>query len=514
MDSEHRIGYFFRFIRLLCLVFETKERKTIQVNHLEEPALTGMFLLPSGREVPGILNFTGPKSKLKIWWEEKEDSPYPGLWPTMNSIRGFLSERNGLKVSLIDCTWERITTTFRGDDESRDFEETGIFFDYAIFGHEYIPHHRELIDKAKFVLDDARSFFYDINALGTVPKEPIFTVDTVLGKVSAMVSKKTDDLFVENEVAVTLQFDELVTFKDAVYGTFRVFRFFELLIGRPQNLASFQIHKPDLGNSSDKTAFQVYGRKFPKHERSAEKRTAAALVNVFQDLEEFSELLKRWLERHETWGEARDRFFSSCFIKQEYDEDRLVAAANVFDLIPKEAFPPGSDADLPEDCKEAIRDCKRTLKTLLQKKNPKQWEHVSNALGRVGKGSSLKKKIRVMAEEVMAEFGEYNVQKITEITDKAVDCRHRYVHGSPIGFYCEREFLTETLEFIFVTADLVKAGWDMKAWYETCCGTIITSEDLDTGTTTIHYRAEQVTGHHLFQYLEHFFSIRKRKYEN
>ena len=77
----------------------------------------------------------------------------------MNSIEGFLSENNGLKVSLIDCTWEMSSIPFWGKDESRGFEETNISFDYAVLGNEYISHHKKLIDEVKFVMDDGKSFF-------------------------------------------------------------------------------------------------------------------------------------------------------------------------------------------------------------------------------------------------------------------------------------------------------------------------------------------------------------------
>ena len=446
---------------------------------LKESPFTGMFILPSGKEVPGILNLAGSKSELKVWYEDEKSGPGDGLWPTMNSIEGFLSENNGLKVSLIDCTWERSSIPFWGEGESRGFEKTNISFDYAVLGNEYISHHKKLIDEVKFVMDDAKSFFNDPAVFGaTMPEEPLFMADTVVGKVSAFASRETNGLFIENEVSINLRFDEAVAFEDAVFRTFRILRFFELLIGRPQNLSKFLIRKLDPKTPSNKTTLYVYGRKIPKHDRSEEERIAGALMNAVQNPEKFSEVLKKWLEGDEGCREARDRFFSSCFTKQSYDEDRLVAAANMFDLLPKDPA------------------LKRKIKC-----RPKRT-------------SKLKRKIRLIAEKVMAEFGEHQIRKLVAITDKAEECRNHYVHGTPTKIDCkgEMELLTTSLEFIFVASDLIEAGWDMKAWYETCCQSVTTPQKSDIEAMRIYHTVNQAASHHLFQYLQYFFSIRKKKY--
>ena len=63
------------------------------MDRLKESPFTGMFILPSGKEVPGILNLAGSKSELKVWYEDEKSGPDDGLWPTMNSIEGFLSDK-------------------------------------------------------------------------------------------------------------------------------------------------------------------------------------------------------------------------------------------------------------------------------------------------------------------------------------------------------------------------------------------------------------------------------------
>ena len=448
------------------------------IDRLKKSPLGGMFIFPSGIEVPGMLNLTESKNQLTVWWNNEESCLLDELTPTIKSVRGFLSKGNRLKVSLFNCTWGRSFLPFRGEEESKHFYKTDLSFDYAVFGHEYISHDKDLIDKVTFVMDDAKSFFNDPAVFGaTVPEGPLFTADTIMGKVSALASRETNGLFIENEVSTILRLDEAVTFEDAVFRTFRVLHFFELLVGRPQNLVNLLVRKLDLKSHSNKWPLHVYGRRFPKHERSEEERRPGALMNAVQNPEKFSETLKKWLERDKDWREARDRFFSSCFTKHHYDEDRLVAAANMFDLLPYK--------------KDSV---------------------LKRKIDRRPKGdSALKWKIRLLAEKVVAEFGEDKVPKLVEITDKAEECRNHYVHGTPTEIDCEkeREFLTATLEFIFVASDLIKAGWDMKAWYETCCQSFTIPKKSDIEAMRIYHAVTQATGHQLFQYMEDSYMHRK-----
>ncbi len=485
------------------------------INHLEKSPLVGMFIFPSGKQVQGMINLAEPESQLRVWWNDEESNLADELSSTTKFIRGFLSENNGLKVSLINCIWGHSFLPFTpdwGGEKSSHFYQSSFSFDYAVFGREYISYDKDTIDEITFVMDDAKFFFNDPDMFSaTVPEDPLFTADTVMGKVFAIASRETNGLFVDSEVSIVLRFEEAVAFEDAVFRAFRVLRFFEFLVGRPQNLVKFLVRKSDPKSPSDKWPLQVYGRKFPKHDRSKDNRRIGVLMNAVQNPEKFSELLKRWLDRDEAWREARGRFFSSCLTKQHYDEDRLVAAANVFDLLPHGAFPNGNEVDLPGGCKEAVGKCKKTLKKLLQKEYSERWDHASNTLSRVLKDSRLKRKIRYMAEKVIAEFGEEEISKITEITDKAVDCRNHYVHGSPISFdpKKERKFLTATLEFIFVASDLIKAGWDIKAWYKTGSQSYTIPEKSDIQAMKTHNAIKQASGHQLFQYLGDFHMWRK-----
>ena len=487
------------------------ELEILRTEHLEQLALNGMFALGEGEEgeAPGQIRLDGPKSSLCAWWYGK----YIDL-SSMDSpqvLRGVLS--GGQKVSLINCRISEGDGDYAANTpENKTFYSCSFFFDYAVFG-EHISHDQEEIIGVSFVLDDAGIIFDDPAAVGfkrtadesiqrIIQSEigdakikfgdfplvsyhagsvEIFASDTVLGKVSARrnpafdLPRDSGIVRIEDEVYVNLRFSEEIAFEDVVKRVFRVKEFFELLAGRPQNLVDLSIHKRmsrellDYHGISERDGqeqailHRVYGTLFPLYERQADHLKpdpSSVLAKAVRDPEEFSVLLKKWLKMGRR--DARSRFFG-CFAKQtSYDIDRLVAAANMFDILPDDAV--SHDIDLEETVKAARDECRKIFKDLPQ--SPER-ESVLNALGRVGR-NTLKRKIRHRAEYVIDRVGN-RVPELPTVTDEAVRCRNHYVHGTPCGIDYDSEtklvvFLTDTLEFVFAVSDLIEAGWDVDRW--------------------------------------------------
>ena len=236
----------------------------------------------------------------------------------------------------------------------------------------------------------------------------------------------------DSKTYVHLRFAEAVNYRDAVGGTEKILRFLELLAGRPQNLENLLLRKRTTSDGKPETRrFRVYARRFSGRERLESEMKPEPLVDPVGNREEFKRVMSGWLERYEARSEARDRF-SSCFAKRSlYDVDRLVAAANMFDLLP------------PED--------------------------VSS--GRPGKKITLKEKVVRRARHVKELIGD-RIPDFDVVTEEAVNCRNRYVHGDSdrARTYCDeksaRVFLTNTLEFAFAASDLVEAGWNIRTFVE------------------------------------------------
>jgi hypothetical protein len=142
--------------------------------------------------------------------------------------------------------------------------------------------------------------------------------------------------------------------------------------------------------------------------------------------------------------------------------DRLVAAANMFDILPSAAVPP--DVTLSEEQMSSRDEARKLFRALPQSA---ERNSVLGALGRMGK-SSLKHKVRHRAKYVLERAGN-KFPELEMVCDEAVNCRNFYVHGSDPVFDYEahgnaKTFFTETLEWIFAASELIEAGWNIGPW--------------------------------------------------
>jgi hypothetical protein len=185
-------------------------------------------------------------------------------------------------------------------------------------------------------------------------------------------------------------------------------------------------------------------------------------LDAVRQPDSFTNVMERWLENQDERRDARYRF-SSSFSKQSfYDTDRLVGAANMFDILPDSAVPP--TVELTEELRNAKEQCRTIFKSL---EKCIERESILNALGRIGK-SSLKQKIRHRVKYITDVVGE-DFPDLIIVTDEAVNCRNHYVHGTKGRFDYSLNsdvtfFFTDTLEFVFAASELVDAGWDINVW--------------------------------------------------
>lgn len=193
-----------------------------------------------------------------------------------------------------------------------------------------------------------------------------------------------------------------------------------------------------------------------------EPHTIDILIDAAENPNIFSRVLRNWLLRHTKWRDARSRFFSAFANQDIYTADRLIAAANAFDIIPSSAFP--RRVTVSENL-ESARDASRKL--FLALPTGPERNSVLSILGRIGK-STLKQKIRHRAQVVTDKIGD-RLPDLAQVTDEAVNCRNHYVHGSKGSFDYNTNlplffFLIGTLEFVFAASDLIDAGWNPVKW--------------------------------------------------
>jgi hypothetical protein len=146
-----------------------------------------------------------------------------------------------------------------------------------------------------------------------------------------------------------------------------------------------------------------------------------------------------------------------------FDPDRLVSAANLFDLLPSEAV--SADTVLSPEHEKARDECLNILKTL------PSGDDKGSAMGlfkRWGK-ANLRTKILHRLSIIQASLG-HGHDGLEKVVGMAVKNRNYFVHGTedfkPEIYLDFMSLFTETLEFIAGASDLVECGWNAKEWRE------------------------------------------------
>ena len=449
----------------------------------------GNFTLSSGTQVPGELSLKRAATTLNLY----SDAPFDPR--ATHDFLGMLYDRS--KVSLIKCITAGTGSAIQGDERHYT---CSVFPHFVIFGDQYITSSDRVIRELRFTVDDATTLFYDFDAFGAViearphmeriaeEKEggrkieigeypqlfyftgryEIIAADTVLGKISVNHGfgggyPGPGGIHLDNTIWLNIAFDSERTVADAIESVIDTLRFLEVIAGRPQNISKlefFPVSAADYPNVLD-VYWCMPPRRDPENE-SREPHPADLPIQAAIEKDEFTSVLKRWLERHDEWRNARGRFSAAFAYQNTYCTDRIVGVANTFDIMPKSAYP--ETVPLDPDLETARDEARRAFKDLPL--SPER-DSVLGALGRVGK-TTLKRKIRGRAK-LITDIVEDQFPELDVVVDQAVNCRNYYVHGSAAKFdygkHIEQvHFFTDTLEFVFAASDLLEAGWDISAW--------------------------------------------------
>ncbi|WP_193366910.1 HEPN domain-containing protein [Pelagibius marinus] len=461
----------------------------------------GTFTVAPNIQLYGELTLAGPRTSLFVRSDDRFIIP-PVKGTT---VTGELY--NLAKVTLVDCLIPPIPSS--AGNHEKHYHYSNIFPHYVLVGQHHVdPHERDII-KVSFTIDDAFTLFYDFDTFGRVEKpaklikeavalsgldeaarvtgverkaelgphpqivyftgkDCIFSANTELGMVSAHHCPSYDfggprGIGIENNILLQLSNDNGLTFDEALYYVWTIKSYLDLVVGRAQNLSDISVCIR--GTDEDVPSLHVYPSLRQDHDRSDKMREphpADILIDAVEDSASFSRIMVDWIARQPSWRDARGRFFASFSDQRTYSIDRLVRAANMFDILPAGAVP--DSVEVPLDLQSAVVNSKLEFRALPQ--SPER-DSVLNVLGRIGK-PNLKRKVRHRAEMILEKTGERFPDLFT-VTDEAVNCRNHYVHGSRsrINYVNEpraRSFLTNTLEFVFAASDLIQSGWQIEKW--------------------------------------------------
>lgn len=298
-------------------------------------------------------------------------------------------------------------------------------------------------------------------------KSEIVAADTILGRVSANNRPSYSiggprGVGIENRVYIDLDFPAPAAMADVTDHLMPLLRFLQVVAGRRQKIEHLwgQLESEEQRAPLDILWCLSPGR-YDDDDQKPQPRDLP--LNGGYEPEAFAKVMTAWLAEDGARRDARLRFAGVFAGRNRYDIDRLVGAANMFDILPKGCFPVG--VDMPEDV-TATRDKARELFKALPASTLR--DRALGDLGRLGK-PNLKSKVRHRASIVLpVTAGRFPDLEL--VLDQAVDARNHYVHGSDASvarahFYNQTlAFHTETLEFVFAVSEFVEAGWHFGSW--------------------------------------------------
>ena len=458
-----------------------------------EDSRLGKFDFGFEAPVSGQLRIAGRKSSLHL-----QDELCLIGGPSKSLVTGVLQD--GSKVTLIECLSEEQTT--RTSETGVRSRFVRMFPHFILEGPAHVDPQEANISRISFGVEHAPALFYDFDAFGRAPdakavmeliastdtrgrtveigehpevvyfngKFRIIETDIALGRLSVEHNPSwsfggANSVNIQNFISVRLDFSASVNFDEALGRLMRLLRFLELVVGRPQRLLKLRVV---VSSASKDLPLDVHWSHGPGHGARDEIDSRSPqpndiLLDAIRRQDEFITVIRRWFDTDVEHRDARQRF-DAVFSKQRtFDEDRLIGAANMFDLLPESAVP--SVVPLSDDLAKAKAAARAIFKAL-----PPSIERNSmlNALGRLG-DATLKHKVRHRAELVLSKVPGTRFPKLLAVLEAAVDCRNHYVHGAETSINYRANFnlvvfFTNTLEFVFGASELVEAGWDINAF--------------------------------------------------
>ena len=461
----------------------------------------GWFSIGSYSDLSGTLSLQSPNSVLDIWTNY---SPNLNLLEEQDII-GILDSQE--KVSLIQCINTNEKSTYNSEVTFKHYKFSP---HYIIIGHDHLSRFDKVITEVSFTVNDAYALFKSWNFLKTfnlnsnqlkkltslgifdeiqsieedseiiiypIYRPPIFSIDTPIGNISvyALISNNYNlkEMSIQQKISIHIKFVNSVSVEEMHGKVNKMLRFLEIISGRPQSLLEVKIAIEDKGKSNDRKELNMplslYMNIYYDHNNYMKNPSPYfydVLIYAFDRPDQFAGLMSNWLERdeNEEWQIARYRFSDVWSKQRSYDPDRIVAAANMFDLLPRSIFP--EEIKLSRNLTDAIQTSKELFRKL-----PCSSER-DNFLAYLGqiKKLSLKKKIRHRSQ-LIKNIIQDDLREIDKITDEAVELRHFYVHGDKPNGRRKKlikfiPFLTHTLEFVFCVSDLIDLNWDFLSWYK------------------------------------------------
>jgi hypothetical protein len=403
-----------------------------------------------------------------------------------------------------------------------------LFPHYVIVGDEHVDPLAPIIKRMSFTTDDLSALFYDFDSFGTIsdsnavidsvlaerslarstemgawPQVAYYTGKVVISETSTALGTVTvshrptfnlggpTGVSIKSTMYVSIEPAKPIAFKDAMDRITCVARFLSGAAGRVQCVKKIHIHTIGESEGPYRKPFLVHWSFAPKPEKSRDQKSHPGDVPLrpIERPEEFSRVLSNWIKLDPGRAIARNRYIGCLKKGNSYNVDRLVAAANMFDILPEEAVP--LKTELPEELAATQASILKMLKGVKQSQDRDSAIAAMKRLGRPSLPRKVAHRAKIVSDQMETAFPD-----LAYVLKQAVACRNYFVHGDYEGFNFNVvepfvPFFTDALEFTFAAADLIESGWDSSIWVR---------EPHGTGHSFARFR---------WEYREHLEQLRK-----
>lgn len=461
------------------------------LKHTERKKFLGKFAVAEGAQVVGELVVSGRKTLLTVHADARLQE-----FEEATTVHGMAF--TGEHLSLLNCVTAGSRTNYSSNAVAR--HHAHVFPHHVVTGNAPLRPDDCCIEALEFQTGDMRALFHDFDTYGTVldaepfmekilekrrrdrdvqtgdhpilayytGKREIVEVQTAIGLVTVLnrsshTSGGTKGVHLKNRIAVRVTPAEPLNFAEAMRRTSDMLLFLSVIAGRVQDVRGLRITTTQF-ISDLPVVLAVHPSQAWRKRRTSDSHEPHCRdipLDPIGQPEEFRKVLSNWMDGHEERRVARFRHLAGMRKASRYGPDRIVAAANLFDIFPSG---PVSDATgLPPEVTSAVNQCREILRKLPQSGDR---DGALSALGRLGK-PSLPKKVASRAKLVMRHLPE--LSELDWVGHIGVKCRNVFVHGPSGDFEFSKvdgflPFLTDALEFIFAASDLIDAGWNPESW--------------------------------------------------
>ncbi len=467
-------------------------KKIAQEKDQAERTIKGIFDLPDGSVVNGELNLAEERTTLRLFAAKPLKTAESGDFI-------FGRSTTGEKISLLQCVC--ISNGFISNlGGTKEYVQV-IFPNLVLLGKKNLDLNQEKIGEIEFTSDDLSimcdsrpqvsylrdtaplSVFFstefpkmgytenDKNYDGLLVgwKTEIARLQSCCGELVFLnrPAQKWDfygNLNFENKTLISLKFRSPVSLNTAISRILEITTFLSVNAGRAQGINEVRVLVKDEVKDWDAKLFVSNRWKLSDIEGVYAPNQSDLPIFISDNQIQSLHVLNKWLELHKSRKVPRTSSLTCLRNVNRYAPERLVLAANMFDLLPKDAFK--TKEELSDEIKAKLDESKEAFRCL---PNSDARTQVLNALGRIG-GVSLTRKILdrtlLVQNNVENIFPELNL-----VAKHAVKMRNFFVHGSDVNLGSEIwqeqvPFFTDALEFVFSVSDLIDCGWDAYDWFK------------------------------------------------